>query len=252
MAAWFKHDIVDWMDGTEGLDDGAYRAYHVICQLQYLHEGPIALNESGLAGRCNQHVLRFRKNLLKLIELGKVTLIDGKLSNARVENELQRIPSKRKPQANPRPTPDTPPPHPHRVSMGSRSQAIENTHPKKQTRLDKTRQETPIGVSAAPAAPAKGSKRNPMTTIPDDFQLTASRIQVAADLNLDAHATFGRFKLHARDKNRRSAHWDSAWVTWCEKQAQWAREQPMGRGTAYAVHDDGVSPVRQARDPYGD
>ena len=51
MVAWYKHDIPDWMDGTEGLDDGPYRVHHVVCQLIYLNEGPIALNEKGIAGR---------------------------------------------------------------------------------------------------------------------------------------------------------------------------------------------------------
>ena len=44
MVAFYKHDIAAWMDGTESLSDRAYRAYHVIVQMIYLNEGPIALN----------------------------------------------------------------------------------------------------------------------------------------------------------------------------------------------------------------
>lgn len=91
MVAWYKHDIPAWMDGTEALDDGPYRAYHVICQLIYLNEGPIALNETGIAGRCKQHILTFRRNLRTLIELKKLTLIDGRLSNDRAATELQSV-----------------------------------------------------------------------------------------------------------------------------------------------------------------
>lgn len=91
MVAWFKHDIPAWMDGTEGLDDGPYRAYHVICQLIYLNEGPISLNEVGIAGRCKQHILAFRRNLRTLIDLGKLHLIDGRLSNDRAATELQSV-----------------------------------------------------------------------------------------------------------------------------------------------------------------
>jgi Protein of unknown function (DUF1376) len=91
MVAWFKHDIPAWMDGTESLDDGPYRAYHVICQLIYLNEGPIALNETGIAGRCKQHILAFRRNLRTLIELKKLSLIDGRLSNDRATTELQSV-----------------------------------------------------------------------------------------------------------------------------------------------------------------
>ena len=91
MVAWYKHDIPAWMDGTEALDDGPYRAYHVICQLIYLNEGPIALNEAGIAGRCKQHILAFRRNLRTLIDLKKLSLIDGRLSNDRAATELQSV-----------------------------------------------------------------------------------------------------------------------------------------------------------------
>lgn len=91
MVAWYRHDIPDWMDGTEGLDDGPYRVYHVVCQLIYLNEGPIALNEKGIAGRCNQHILAFRRHLATLIDLGKLALIDGRLSNNRAATELQYV-----------------------------------------------------------------------------------------------------------------------------------------------------------------
>lgn len=91
MVAWYKHDIPAWMDGTEDLGDGPYRAYHVICQLIYLNEGPIALNEIGIAGRCKQHILAFRRNLQTLIDLKKLSLIDGRLSNDRAATELQSV-----------------------------------------------------------------------------------------------------------------------------------------------------------------
>ena len=91
MVAWFKHDIPAWMDGTEALDDGPYRAYHVICQLIYLNEGPIALNEHGIAGRCKQSIRTFRASLKVLLELGKLTLSDGRLANSRAEKELENV-----------------------------------------------------------------------------------------------------------------------------------------------------------------
>lgn len=88
---FYKHDIPDWMDGTEGLDDGPYRAYHVICQLIYLAEGPIKLNEHGIAGRCKQSIRSFRANIKVLLDDGKLTLSDGRLSNSRAKKELQKV-----------------------------------------------------------------------------------------------------------------------------------------------------------------
>ncbi|CAH1678095.1 conserved hypothetical protein [Hyphomicrobiales bacterium] len=91
MVAFYKHDIPAWMDGTEELSDGEYRAYHVICQLIYLHEAPIARNERGIAGRCNQRLTVFRKHLEKLLGVGKLEIIDGRISNARCGSELAKI-----------------------------------------------------------------------------------------------------------------------------------------------------------------
>lgn len=88
---FYKHDIPDWMDGTEGLDAEPYRAYHVICQLIYLSEGPIALNEHGIAGRCKQSIRTFRAAMKVLIESGKLTVSDGKISNSRAKKELEKV-----------------------------------------------------------------------------------------------------------------------------------------------------------------
>lgn len=116
MVAYFNRQIAAWMDGTESLDDGAYRAYDVILNLIYLNEGPIVAHESGIAGRCNQHPLKFRRNLEKLIEAGKIyRTADGKLANAKAESVLLSIDKRSR---NPRRTPDAPPPVPGGSSGG--------------------------------------------------------------------------------------------------------------------------------------
>ena len=91
MVGFYKHDIPAWMDGTEALSDGAYRAYHVILQLIMLNEGPIARNERGIAGRCNQTLKTFSRNLAELIAARKLRVVDGKLDNGRAATELEAI-----------------------------------------------------------------------------------------------------------------------------------------------------------------
>jgi uncharacterized protein YdaU (DUF1376 family) len=91
MVNWYKHDIPSWMDGTESLSDSAYRAYHVICQLIYLNEGSIMLNEHGIAGRCRQSIRAFRASLRELLDTGKLTLSEGRLSNSRAKKELEKV-----------------------------------------------------------------------------------------------------------------------------------------------------------------
>ncbi|WP_181017438.1 YdaU family protein [Methylobacterium sp. V23] len=91
MVGFYKHDIPAWMDGTEKLSDSAYRAYHVVVQLIMLNEGPIALNERGLSGRCNMTVKAFGRALTELVAVGKVTLEDGRIHNARADRELESV-----------------------------------------------------------------------------------------------------------------------------------------------------------------
>ena len=91
MVGFYKHDIPAWMDGTEALSDGAYRAYHVIVQLIMLNEGPIARNDRGIAGRCNQTLKTFLRNLAELITVGKIQVVDCKLDNGRAASELVAI-----------------------------------------------------------------------------------------------------------------------------------------------------------------
>ncbi len=96
MVAFYKHDIAAWMHGTASLRDGSYRAYHIICQMIYEHEGPLPLNERYLAGACNQSLKSFRVNLRELIEAGKLTLHEGVITNHRAEIELKFVQENRK------------------------------------------------------------------------------------------------------------------------------------------------------------
>lgn len=103
---WYKHEIAKWMDGTEPLTDGEYRAYHVVCQLIYLHNGPITLNEPGIAARCNQHRLAFRNHLKGLLDKGKLEMIGNKISNKKAVREIEKrgakpVAEKPQPPANP-------------------------------------------------------------------------------------------------------------------------------------------------------
>jgi hypothetical protein len=160
MVAFYQHNIVAWMDGTESLEDGEYRAYHVICELMYMQEGPIKDNEKGIAGRCNQHVLTFRRNLRKLIDAKKIVVMpDGKLTNLRVEQELARIRRTRKPSPDPRPTSGqpqaNPPATPAEPPQGLARKPLKTKDPDSQpdllenTRGEDIDSERPKGLSAA-------------------------------------------------------------------------------------------------------
>jgi Protein of unknown function (DUF1376) len=137
MVAYYQHNIASWMDGTEGLSDGEYRVYHVICELIYLNDGPILLHETGIAGRCHQHVLAFRRHFAKLIEGGKLALENGKIVNRRASSELERIRSRRrKPPVDPTQTPAPPPYSRTEVSVGSTGGLFDKPLKNKDTALE--------------------------------------------------------------------------------------------------------------------
>lgn len=128
---FYKRYITDWMDGTENLSDGAYRAYDVIVNLIYLHEGPITLNEKGIAGRCNQSTRAFRGHLQELYDSGKLRLVSGKLVNIRAEKETEIL---RKPTKTPELS-DKPLETNNSLNTGNKPPSLDKT------RQDKTRQD---------------------------------------------------------------------------------------------------------------
>jgi hypothetical protein len=186
VVAWFRHDIPAWMDGTEGLDDGPYRAYHVICQLIYLNEGPIALNEHGIAGRCKQSIRTFRTSLKALLDLGKLTLSEGRLDNSRAKKELENISD-------------------NRVNAGkggvksgevrkSRSKALENKEPEQASlqidgsqkrREEKTREDNKAPAVAAPKNPEADLFRRVKEIVgPDKGGMMAKKLLASKDGNV--------------------------------------------------------------------
>lgn len=78
------------MNGVRGLtaqDVGVYTM--VLCRI-YEENGPVEYHPFRLATYCGMRELSFKKAVMKLVELGKLTLVGGMLSNARAEVEIQK------------------------------------------------------------------------------------------------------------------------------------------------------------------
>lgn len=250
MVEFYKHNIPKWMDGTEGLDDGEYRVYHVVVELIYLHDGPIVHHESGLAGRCNQHVLAFRRSLQKLLARGKLFYTsDGKLTNKRAETELAKIAEgRRKPPADPPRTPRAPPPDPRRTPGGSRRQAIEKQGGEKQRRGEKRRVEEPNG-SSVDDKPFR---------LPVDWQPSVHDRGFATGRGLTGKTLsdeVAKFRNHWHSTGGTKAKrtdWSAMWETWVINWEHWngGKNGKDHRGGATSGLDYGslAVRVRQRRD----
>ena len=255
---FFKRDIPDWIDGTESLSDGEYRAYDVICNLIYQNEGAITNHERGFAARCNQHVLKFRIHFQALVALGKIQIdADGKITNARCINELSKIGKGKKqtldqPRGNPQPTSDAPKPNLHTTSdqppPGSPSKQLKSLDPQTlQTREEKTRQEDKVNGAHAPP---KATKK---TRITPDSVITEKHLVYAASLGIqqaEARDEFDRFKDHHLARSTAFTDWDAAWRTWCRNHLEFSvkggRQQNGSKRSGFM--DAGFELIRESEE----
>lgn len=85
---WYRRCGADFIHGTMKLTLEEKGAYSLCLDLIYDRGGPIPDDERWLAGVCNVSTRKWRSLRDRLIDLGKLTLIDGHLSNARAELEI--------------------------------------------------------------------------------------------------------------------------------------------------------------------
>lgn len=87
-SPWIKFYASDWLAGTSGLTAAERGVYITILALIYEANGPIAFDEARLSRRCGIPKASFRRAIEGLCDEGKLSLIDGKLSNRRAEKEI--------------------------------------------------------------------------------------------------------------------------------------------------------------------
>lgn len=88
-ATWYKHNPRDFLDGVQGMGPEAIGAYIVVLDLIYARGGTVPADWRYLAGVMGCSA-RLAKSLVEgLIAAGKLSEIDGQLTNERAENELE-------------------------------------------------------------------------------------------------------------------------------------------------------------------
>lgn len=86
---WYRRFPDNFIAGTAGLTLEEKGAYSLVLDLIYVRGGPIPDEPRYIAGVCNCSVRKWTAIRARLIELGKITVIDGHLMNARAEKELE-------------------------------------------------------------------------------------------------------------------------------------------------------------------
>lgn len=85
---WYRRCGADFIHGTMSLSLEEKGAYSLCLDLIYDRGGPIPNDERWLAGICNVSTRKWRSLCQRLIDLGKLRLVDGHLSNTRAEFEI--------------------------------------------------------------------------------------------------------------------------------------------------------------------
>jgi len=85
---WFRFFPSDWLAGTSELSAAEKGVYITLLALIYDHGGSIERDDGRLGRRCGLPKVSFTKVLESLIDLKKISEVDGRLENDRAKNEL--------------------------------------------------------------------------------------------------------------------------------------------------------------------
>lgn len=86
---WYRRFPDNFIAGTVGLSLEEKGAYSLVLDLIYVRGGPVPDEPRYIAGVCNCSVRKWNAIRQRLIDLGKIEVIDGYLMNRRAEKELE-------------------------------------------------------------------------------------------------------------------------------------------------------------------
>jgi uncharacterized protein YdaU (DUF1376 family) len=87
---YFNFYPADFMNGVRGLSPQEVGVYTMLLCRIYEEDGPVEYHVRRLATYCNMREATFEKVVETLVDLGKITLSDGRLSNPRAEAEISK------------------------------------------------------------------------------------------------------------------------------------------------------------------
>lgn len=215
---WYKRYPHDFLDGIQGLGPELIGAYSVILDLIYARDGDTPRDDRHLAGLMGCSLRKARALTDHLLELGKLSVRDGFITNSRAETELKLTRNRREASAKGGRS------KPEKRADTSKNNNLATSEPQasrvEKSREDKSRKETSKEktVATLPAPQKKAPpKRHNKTTIPDGFP-SEENIQWAVTekhlSRLVAESQAQQFRNSAMANDRRYASWDRAWQNW--------------------------------------
>lgn len=86
---WYRRFPDNFIAGTVGLTLEEKGAYSLLLDLMYVRSGPVPDEPRYIAGVCNCSVRKWNAIRQRLLDLGKITIVDGYLTNHRAEEEIE-------------------------------------------------------------------------------------------------------------------------------------------------------------------
>ena len=93
--AWIRFFPSDWLGGTRGMSASETGVYITLICLLYEHDNALANDTGRLARQCGLPASKFKTIFDNLVDEEKLQLVDGVLSNEKVEEELSHSYQKR-------------------------------------------------------------------------------------------------------------------------------------------------------------
>lgn len=86
---WYRRFPDNFIAGTVGLTLEEKGAYSLVLDLMYVRGGPVPDEPRYIAGVCNCSVRKWNAIRQRLLDLGKLYVVDGFLTNDRAEKEIE-------------------------------------------------------------------------------------------------------------------------------------------------------------------
>jgi len=86
---WYRRFPDNFIAGTVGMTLEEKGAYSLLLDLMYVRSGPVPDEPRYIAGVCNCSVRKWNAIRQRLIDLGKIQVVDGYLTNHRAAEEIE-------------------------------------------------------------------------------------------------------------------------------------------------------------------
>ena len=225
---YFRFYPADFMHGVRGMSAQEVGVYTMILCRIYESSGPIEYNPMRLATYCGMRQATFDKTLEKLVDLGKLNMSGGIISNDRADIEISKRADDLKNNSKA-----------GKASAEKRQQNQQSISTPVQQSFNHTDTDTDTVKREAKASPKKQIRKcqMPVGWVPSDRNVQDAHSKQFSYEEIESEAD--KFRDYHTAKASVFADWDAAWRTW------------LGNARKYAPRNGAAGKPRRAGDGAG-